>query len=164
MSTAVQPVRGTLVHFPSPLTQHYPTLCLYRPRNTSITMHTPSQSCCTGVCMCTYALRQTPYGHMRKGELGSVCNAYLCICTSPQEHLSFMVYAVLRRPLPCNPSPAHNMCTFLRHLRNTTLLSACAGHIRAFQCNPHFTPLAQASVYILVHYAKHHMDTFIEVR
>ena len=33
----------------------------------------------------------------------------LCTCTSPQEHLSCIVYFVFRRPLPCNPSTAH-MC------------------------------------------------------
>ena len=55
------------------------------------------------------------------------------MCTSPQEHLSCIVYSVFRRPLPCNPSAAH-MCISHRRLRNTTLLSACTGHqIRAFQ-------------------------------
>ena len=39
-STAVQPVRSTHVHFSSPLTHHYPALCLYRPPNASIPMHT----------------------------------------------------------------------------------------------------------------------------
>ena len=58
----------------------------------------------------------------------------LCTCTSPQEHLSCIVYFVFRRPLPCNPSTA-NMCIFHRRLRNTTLLSACTYHqIRASQC------------------------------
>ena len=75
-STAVQPVRNTHVHFSSPITQHYPTLCLYRPPNTGIPMHTPLYSRCTGVCICTNcALRQTPHEHMRRGVLGSVCNA-----------------------------------------------------------------------------------------
>ena len=38
-STAVQPFHSTHVHFSSPLTQHYPVLCLYRQSNTSISMH-----------------------------------------------------------------------------------------------------------------------------
>ena len=33
----------------------------------------------------------------------------LSTCTSPQEHLSCIVFFVFRRPLPCNPSTAH-MC------------------------------------------------------
>ena len=74
-STAVQPIRSTHVHFSSPLTQHYPTLCLYRPPNTSIPMHIPLYSRCTGVCIYSCSLRQTPHGHMRRGVLGSVCNA-----------------------------------------------------------------------------------------
>ena len=47
----MQPVRTTHVHFSSPLMQYYPTFCLYRPRNTSIAMHTPLHSRCTGVCI-----------------------------------------------------------------------------------------------------------------
>ena len=39
-SIAVQPVHSTHMHFSSPLTQHCTTLCLYRPPNTSIPMHT----------------------------------------------------------------------------------------------------------------------------
>ena len=75
-STAVQPVRSTqLVHFSSPPTQHYPTLCLYRPPNTSIPMQPPLCSCCTGVCIYTCALRQTPHGHIHRGKMGSVRNA-----------------------------------------------------------------------------------------
>ena len=74
----------------------------------------------------------------------------LCMCTTPQEKLFCMVYSVFRRPLPCNPSTAHNMCISHRRLRNTTLLFACTGHqIRASQCNPHCTPVAQTSMYFL---------------
>ena len=58
----------------------------------------------------------------------------LCVCTSPQEHLSCIVYSVFRRQLPCNPSTAHVFISH-RRLRNTTLFSACTGHqIRASQC------------------------------
>ena len=36
-------------------------------------------------------------------------------------------------------------------------------HFCFYTCMPLCTPVAQASVYILVHYAKHHMDTCVEV-
>ena len=75
-STAVQPVHSTHVHFSSQPTQHYSSLCLYRPPNTSIPMHTPLQSRCTRVCIYTCALRQTPHGHMRRFVLGFLCNAF----------------------------------------------------------------------------------------
>ena len=100
---------------------------------------------CVEVCWALYVMHQ------------------LCMRTSPQKHLSCMVYSVFRHPLPCNPSAA-NMCISHRRLRNTTLLSACTGHqIRASQCKPLGTPVAPAPVYILVHYAKHRMDTCVEV-
>ena len=41
------------------------------------------------------------------------------MCTSPQEHLSCMVYSVFRCPLPCNPFAAHNM--YISHRRLRTL-------------------------------------------
>ena len=162
-STAVQPIRRTHVHISSPPTQHYPTLCLYRPPNTSISMHTPLQSGCTGICIYTCALRQTPYGHMRRGVVGSVCNA-LTLYVYFASRTPFL-YGILRVQASTAVQPVHSthVC-FSSPLTHTTLLSACTGHqIRASQCTPHCTPVVQASVYILVHYGKHHMDTYVEV-
>ena len=98
-------------------------------------VHAPLYFRCTGICICTCALRQTPHGHMRIRCVGLCVRVHiLCMCTSPQEHLSCIVYSVFRRPPPCNPSTAH-MCISHRRLRNTTPLSAYTGHqIRASQC------------------------------
>ena len=43
-------------------------------------VHASLYSRCTGVCICTRALRQTPHGHMRKGVLGSVCVCMYSVC------------------------------------------------------------------------------------
>ena len=163
-STAVRPVRSTQhVHFSSSLTQHYPTLYLYRPqiRASQCNSHrTPIAQASVFILV--------PYAKRHMDKCVEVCLALcamhqLCMCTSPQEHISCMVCSVFRRPLPCNPSAAH-MCLSHRRLRNTALLSACTGHqTRASQCTPHCTPVEQASVYILVYYTKHHMDTCTEV-
>ena len=148
MSTAVQPVRSTQhVHSSSPLTQHYPTICLYRPPSTSITIHTPLHFRCTGLCIYTCPLGQTPHGHMRRGVLGSVCNAstlYVYYASGK----SFL-YGVLRVQASTAVQPVHSTHVhFSSPLMQTTLISGCTGHqIRASPCTLLCTFVAQASTY-----------------
>ena len=110
-STAVQPVHSTHMHFSSPLTQHYPTLCLCRPPNTSIIMHTPWYSRGTGVCVYTCARRQTPHGHMRRGVLA------LCAMHNSERVLrlknTFPVWCTSCSGVHCRETLPQHTCAFL---------------------------------------------------
>ena len=106
MSTAVQPVHSTHVHLSSPLTQHYPNLCLYRSPKTNITMHIPLNSHCTCVYIYTCALRQTPPEHMRRGVLGFVCNVltlYVYFMSG-----TLFLYGLLRVQVSTAAQPVHS--------------------------------------------------------
>ena len=165
VSTAVQPVHSTPhVHSSSSLTQHYLTICLYRPPTTSITMHTPLHFRCTGLCIYTGAPRQTPHGHKGRGVLGSVRNA-LTLYAYFVSGTPFL-YGVHRvqASTAVQPIRSKQHVHLSLPLTHTTLLSAYTGHqIGVSQCTPLCTPVARVSVYILVHYAKRHIDTCVEV-
>ena len=93
-------------------------------------MHAPLYSCCTGVCICTCALRQTPHRHMRIGVLGS-----LCVCM-------YSVYVLRLRntfPVSCTPCSGVHCCA--THPQHT-----CAFLVAAYATLP-YSLLVKATKY-----------------
>ena len=93
-------------------------------------MHASLYSRCTGICICTCALRQTPHGHMHIGLLGSVC---VCMYSVWVLRLSNIF------PVSCTP------CSSV-HCRAIRPLHACEILIAAYATLP-YSLLVQATKY-----------------
>ena len=93
-------------------------------------VHAHLYSRCTGVCICTCALRQTPHEHMRIGVLGSVCVCMYSVCAL-RLRITF--------PVSCTP------CSGI-HCRATRPQHSCAFLITAYATLP-YSLLVQATKY-----------------
>ena len=93
-------------------------------------VHAPLYSRCTGACICTCALRQTPHGHMRIGVLVSVCVCMYSVCVLR-----------LRNTFPVSCTPYSGV-----HCRATRPQHTCSFIIAAYAILP-FSLLVQATKY-----------------
>ena len=84
-------------------------------------VHAPLYSRCTGVCICTCALRQTPHGHMRIGLLGSVCVCMYSVCVLR-----------IRNTFPVSYTPCSGV-----HCRATRPQHTCAFLVAAYATLPY---------------------------
>ena len=75
-------------------------------------VHASLYSRCTGVCICTCALRQTPHGHIRRGVVGSVCVRMYSVCVLCLRN-TFRASCTPCSGVHCRATRPQHTCAFL---------------------------------------------------